>query len=80
MSAEVIPITVLRPHRKPLDLVQVHAVVGGALAITVTDSEGDPVEVVMAPAEARRFLLEVSDALDMAEHLARDAKEAERRG
>ncbi len=75
MSAEIIPISVLRPHRKPLDLVQVHAIVGGSLALTVTDGAGDQVEVVMAPAEARRFLLEVSDALDMSEHLARAGRE-----
>lgn len=71
MPAEVIPIRVLRPYRRPEELIKATAIVGGALAITVVDAEGDEVDVVLSAEEAHRFLNQVADAIDLAKGLCR---------
>ncbi len=66
-------VVVLALHRTRTvrDLVKAEPVVGGLVALTIVDHEGDPVEALLTVTEAAGLLEDMATAIDAARHLLR---------
>jgi hypothetical protein len=73
--AQVIPLLPQRLFRTPREVVEVSAVVGGTVCLTVRDGEGDPVDVYFSLDQARAHLGVWEEAIEAAEHQLRVAAE-----